>query len=494
MAKKSIRRRLNIAFISLVITPLAVFGGILSWQSFIAQLKQAQELQHQIAKHTLEEILFLIHEQEHELRVIAKTNNLMNLGRDQQYKILSKYRSHKGAWLKDVINDLIILDRKGLVKNHVSRLSIITSADFDDRSQTDEFVIPMNKGQTYYSPVWFNKDTGEPLMNMCLPIINLRNGLVTGVLVGQIRLKEVWSLISETRIGERGSVYIVDSKGQILAHKNPSIVLKGTTIKNWPYLSGIHTGIDGTYVQQAIEEFQMGNQTIYVVTERPLSEVLNLTIRTALIICLLFMLLMGSAIALGLFVKRRIVQPVENLASTAQTIAAGDFSVQAEVAHDDELGVLARVFNTMAAQLTGKIDSLEKEIAARKQAQEALRESQKRLKTIVDSIQTGVIIIDVETRTIIDVNPAATRIIGAPMEQIIGQICHKHICPAEKGECPIIDLGQKVDNSERALIRADGEEVPILKTVTPIFLASKECLLESFLELTEKKKLEAQLQ
>ena len=134
------------------------------------------------------------------------------------------------------------------------------------------------------------------------------------------------------------------------------------------------------------------------------------------------------------------------------------------------------------------------DITEAKQAEETLRESEKRLGIILDSIQTGVLVIDVETRTIVDVNPAAMKIIGAPKEQIIGQVCHNYICPAEKGACPILDLGQKVDNSERTLIKANGEEAPILKTVTPILLGGKECLLDSFFDLTENKKLETQLQ
>jgi PAS domain S-box-containing protein len=134
-----------------------------------------------------------------------------------------------------------------------------------------------------------------------------------------------------------------------------------------------------------------------------------------------------------------------------------------------------------------------RDMTERKQAEET-RESEERLRLILDSIQAGVIIIDVETRTIVDANPAATKTIGVPKEQIIGQVCHNYFCPAEKGACPIIDLRQKVENTERTLIKANGEEVPILKTVTPILLDNKECFLESFLELTEKKRLEVQLQ
>ena len=127
------------------------------------------------------------------------------------------------------------------------------------------------------------------------------------------------------------------------------------------------------------------------------------------------------------------------------------------------------------------------------QKEEALRESKERLKTTLDSLQTGIVVIDAETHIIIDANPAAIRMIGAPEEQVIGHVCHDYICPAEKGKCPITDLGQKVDNSERILLTANREEVPILKTVTTMFLGGKRCLLDSFIDIREKKKLEAQL-
>ncbi|MBT8373537.1 MAG: response regulator, partial [Deltaproteobacteria bacterium] len=67
------------------------------------------------------------------------------------------------------------------------------------------------------------------------------------------------------------------------------------------------------------------------------------------------------------------------------------------------------------------------------------------------------------------------------------------MCVPENGECPITDLGQKMDNSERTLIKADGEKIPILRNVVPIKLGEKEYLLESFVDLTEKKKLETRL-
>jgi PAS domain S-box-containing protein len=135
-----------------------------------------------------------------------------------------------------------------------------------------------------------------------------------------------------------------------------------------------------------------------------------------------------------------------------------------------------------------------RDISEHKQAEEELRDSEKRLKTMLDSIQAGIVLINVETHTIVDANPAAIKMIGASKEEIIDHVCHKFICSAEKGKCPITDLGQEIDNSERILFTATGEEVPILKTVTPILLNGQAHLLESFFDITEKKKLEAQLQ
>jgi len=138
--------------------------------------------------------------------------------------------------------------------------------------------------------------------------------------------------------------------------------------------------------------------------------------------------------------------------------------------------------------------SLYEDITERKRAEEELQGSEERLQTILDSLQAGVVCINAETHTIVDANPAAIEMIGAPKDQIIGHVCHKYICPAEKGKCPITDLGQEVDNSERTLLTATGAEIPILKTATPILLSGQAHLLDIFIDITEKKKLEAQLQ
>jgi two-component system cell cycle sensor histidine kinase/response regulator CckA len=119
-----------------------------------------------------------------------------------------------------------------------------------------------------------------------------------------------------------------------------------------------------------------------------------------------------------------------------------------------------------------------------------LRISEEWLRSILDSVQTGVVVIDPETHTIVDVNPVAANMIGASREQIVNRVCYQYICPVEQGACPITDLGHKVDMSERVLLTADGTTVPIIKTVVPVSLGGREHLLESFLDITERKQSE----
>lgn len=117
----------------------------------------------------------------------------------------------------------------------------------------------------------------------------------------------------------------------------------------------------------------------------------------------------------------------------------------------------------------------------------------RRMESIIENIISGVIVIDEETHLIQDVNPAAEEIIGLPREKIIGQECHMFVCPAEKGKCPISDLGQTVNKSERILINSAGEKIPILKSVSSVLMEEGKCLIESFVDLRQIKETEKEL-
>lgn len=126
-------------------------------------------------------------------------------------------------------------------------------------------------------------------------------------------------------------------------------------------------------------------------------------------------------------------------------------------------------------------------------AEEALKTSQERLHALFEGVETGLFLIDPRTHQLMDANSVAADMVGLPREKIIGNLCHRFVCPAEETRCPVTDLGQTVDNSERVLLTAGGERREIIKTVRPVTIAGCTQLLESFLDVTDRKRAETAL-
>jgi len=138
--------------------------------------------------------------------------------------------------------------------------------------------------------------------------------------------------------------------------------------------------------------------------------------------------------------------------------------------------------------------SVGRDITSQKQTELELSIKKDYLDLIFSSVKAGILMIDAKTHVIVDANPAAVEMIGAEEEQIIGKVCHNFICPAEKGKCPVTDLGLSVDNLEQLLLTVNGEKRSIIKYVTPTRLHGRDCLLETFIDNTARKLVEEELQ
>ena len=153
--------------------------------------------------------------------------------------------------------------------------------------------------------------------------------------------------------------------------------------------------------------------------------------------------------------------------------------------------ISASVYRDDQKNLSGYVVFL-RDISERKALEKQLKQNERNLRTILGSLPAGVVMIDKQTNSIEYVNPVAAKMIQAPVKEIIGRKCHSFICTAEEGKCPVYDCHQKMEKSERALLTAKGEEIPILKTVVEIQLGGKGYLLESFIDISELKKSQAE--
>jgi|GEM_PF-213105 len=113
--------------------------------------------------------------------------------------------------------------------------------------------------------------------------------------------------------------------------------------------------------------------------------------------------------------------------------------------------------------------------------------------SIFENIQSGILLIDPETHVIEQVNSTAARMFGRPSSEIEGKQCHRFICSAEQGQCPVTDLGLCIESTEKEFINCTGSVVPVLKTVKRVTIRGRELLLENFMDISDKKKTELEL-
>jgi PAS domain S-box-containing protein len=119
-----------------------------------------------------------------------------------------------------------------------------------------------------------------------------------------------------------------------------------------------------------------------------------------------------------------------------------------------------------------------------------LRQSEHDLRTVIDTVQVGIALVDADNQRLIDVNPVAVAMLGGVKEQIVGRNCQALICSARCATCPVLAAGTAIRNRECRLRMANGQTIPVLKTVVPVTLSGKHYMLETFLDISERRRME----
>jgi two-component system cell cycle sensor histidine kinase/response regulator CckA len=179
-----------------------------------------------------------------------------------------------------------------------------------------------------------------------------------------------------------------------------------------------------------------------------------------------------------------LARKVNTLAGTANCIKRLDIHAT------DEIGQVAGSINTMLDALQ-HYNALQMESELQYRA--LLEENERFLRELLDSISCGIMVVDAETRRVVDLNAAGAALLQTGRDEIIGQLCQRFMCVDQEEGCPVIDLNHTVELSPRELLKADGTRVPVLKTVVRIERKGHACLVESFMDISNLKKVEADL-
>lgn len=126
------------------------------------------------------------------------------------------------------------------------------------------------------------------------------------------------------------------------------------------------------------------------------------------------LVVVGLVIISAILVADRIVKPIDQLASAAQEIAAGNLEARVRVppGRPDEIATLASAFNMMTEQLSAQTREL-------LDANVQIEDRRSFIEAVLSSVASGVISLDAERR-IRFVNAAAARMIGRASDALTG--------------------------------------------------------------------------
>jgi PAS domain S-box-containing protein len=177
-----------------------------------------------------------------------------------------------------------------------------------------------------------------------------------------------------------------------------------------------------------------------------------------------------------------ITSRIAKVSTVAKHIGEGEYSARIELTGNDELTDLSSTVNAMAEAVMSR--------------ENRIRIEMDRFFKIFHTMNVGNIIVRTDSRTVIDINKQAASILGIGREDLIGKRCCDNYCnyaACNEGRCPYLDDGKLVDKNEQLLKNNRGEFVHIIKTIVPIELNGQSCLLESFIDITQRKQAEAKL-
>jgi class 3 adenylate cyclase/HAMP domain-containing protein len=263
------------------------------------------------------------------------------------------------------------LDSVGRERVHVSRLGLNLTA-MEDYSREPKF-LEAKSGQTYFSPVYFR---GESEPYMTLGIADRRPD--PGVTVAEANLKFIWDVVSGIKIGDAGYAYVVDPRGQLVAHPDISLVLQKTDLSGLPQ---VRSALEASVLapdrgEATIAANLQGRQVLItyaeispvgwvVLVEQPLEEVFAplyaSLARTALFLAIGLVL----AVIASLLLARRMVAPIQSLQAGAALVGGGALDHRIGLKTGDELEVLSDAFDRMAARLHDSYTRLEQKVEER---------------------------------------------------------------------------------------------------------------------------------
>lgn len=279
------------------------------------------------------------------------------------------------------LNEILVLSSGGRVL-----LSTRPEAEGSFEALGQYSYVPVNETDKFAPNFYLSPDTQEARMSFAIPLTDDGQKSL-GLLAVHLNLERIDNIIRKRKgLGETGETYLVGNQGSSLASysfflSNPALEQsesdepESDEIEQGLHSKGIDLAMQGISGADIYRNYRgeevvgvyrwLENHDLALITEISSWEAFAPARRLAQTIALTGAALVGL-LAIGVYWgARRVAGPILAITDAAQRVAVGDLSAKAPVLANNEIGLLAGVFNQMTEQLRRLYTHLEAEVAER---------------------------------------------------------------------------------------------------------------------------------
>jgi PAS domain S-box-containing protein len=487
----SLKTKLTILFVAFTLISLVLFGVVVFSQA--GRTLEAVRLSqlNNIADLKEDKIETFFHEREADVKSAQDFRNIrINL------PVLAKYARDKTApayvqakkALDDQIKtfqrsygylDVMLLDRHGKIiyVSNDDHAAVQLGKPLRDRKFFEE-----GQNKIYFTDVFFGTEGDRRIEMIGIAPVRDLHGAFVGEVALEIDMAPIFKFIQDTTgLGTTGEALIARREGNSvrfispLLHDTNAPLSKAVSIYGTvavPALrvvqgedgSGISSDYRGTEVLAAwryLPSLRWG-----LVTKIDAVEAFAPVRRLKVIVIAVgaFMILAGVLAATA--IARSLAGPVLSLQRGTEIIGSGNLDYKVGTDAKDEVGQLSRLIDSMTGNLkkvTASRDELNKEIAERKRAEEAVRLANAYNRSLLEASLDPLVTISAEGK-ITDVNAATERVTGRGRAELIGTDFSDYFTDPEKarvGYQQVFREGSIMDYALEIRLR-DGRLMPVL--------------------------------
>jgi signal transduction histidine kinase len=254
---------------------------------------------------------------------------------------------------------IVVVDKKGNIYNSAYKEGVSPLSRSEINSAINNFRTQGRHG--IFSGIPYRDKQGNLSIAMAAQV----HGNPDEILLGEMDLSFIQKMVEDISYKQNSLVYIVDNRGNLVAHPDE---VRAKLKENMAYLQPVKEsmggGSGGGEFADKVEGRMVGAYKYLgrlewgIIVQQPVSTA-YIPIRYMETYSLIFVMVgMILTVIVGIFFARSIEKPIKEIISVTEAVRKGELDRKITVSSLDEIGELARAFNTMTRELRGSQDRL----------------------------------------------------------------------------------------------------------------------------------------